>query len=92
MLHVLDAPHAPRALYVLWALHVVHARLVAPSSRRAPPRHRGPLLPVGLVDDEVTPGDVLKRSLLEVGHLVRRDQLAGTGGGERGVTEEKDAK
>lgn len=31
--------------------------------------------PVGLVDDEVTPGDVLQRPLFEVGHLVRRDEL-----------------
>lgn len=31
---------------------------------------------MSLVDDEVPPGDVLQRPLLQVGHLVRRDELS----------------
>lgn len=70
------------------ATHAVRLSCRAESHRARPPATAVSVLPVGLVNDEVTPGDVLKRPLLEVGHLVRRDKLAaqevereGAGGG-----------
>ena len=69
------------------------------ASRRTDRERLSSLLPVGLVDDEVTPSDILERSLLQVGHLVRRDQLGarycqreGRCRGERKTTTQRNDK
>lgn len=62
------------------------------SHRARPPATAASLLPVGLVNYEVTPGDVLKRPLLEVGHLVRRDKLAAQEAERAGAGGKKNAK
>ena len=51
--------------------------MLHPRQRNAPvgPTQKPSRLPVSLIDDEVPPGDVLQRPLLQVGHLIRRDEL-----------------